>query len=97
MAMKTLRAPVSIADARNHLTRLVRDVERSGPVPLSRRGKPVAVLISLDAYRELSGERTSFWSALTRFRRGADVAAARIEPDNLRHLRDRAPGRSPAW
>jgi antitoxin Phd len=97
MAMKTLREPVSVADARNHLTRLVRDVERGGPVPLSRRGKPVAVLISLEAYRELAGERTSFWAALSRFRRETDVAAARIGPDDLLRLRDRTPGRRSAW
>ncbi len=41
---------VSIADARNHLTVLVRDVERGKKVELTRRGKRVAVLMSCDEY-----------------------------------------------
>jgi prevent-host-death family protein len=39
----------SIAEARNHLPAIVHDAERGKPIHLTRRGKPVAVLLSIDA------------------------------------------------
>lgn len=37
---------VSIADAKNHLPRLILQVESGAPVRITRRGKSVAVLMS---------------------------------------------------
>jgi antitoxin Phd len=37
----------SIAKARNHFTSLVRAVERESATELTRRGKPVAVMLSI--------------------------------------------------
>ncbi len=36
----------SIPQAKNHLTCLVRQAEQGEPVRITRRGKPVAVLVS---------------------------------------------------
>ena len=43
-------AVVSIAEAKNHLPRLVQQVEAGEPVRITRRGLPVAVLISEAEY-----------------------------------------------
>ena len=45
----------SIAEARNQLSRVVHEAESTGEVQLTRRGKPVAVVLSMDEYRRLNG------------------------------------------
>ncbi len=54
----------SIADAKNKLSGLVHEAEQGHPVRLTRRGKPVAVLISTEQYERLSRPRKKVeWSA----------------------------------
>ena len=43
----------------DHLTGLVRDVERGQRVDLTRRGKRVVVLLSAEEYERLMGKRAS--------------------------------------
>ena len=45
--------PVSIADAKNNLPRLIHEAEEGGAIELTRRGKPVAVIVSMAQYRKL--------------------------------------------
>lgn len=54
----------SIAEAKNNLSGLVHEAEQGHPVRLTRRGKPVAVLISTEQYERLSkpGKKME-WSA----------------------------------
>lgn len=49
MAMKS----VSIADAKNRLTELLYQAEEGQPVQVTRRGQPVAVLLSETEYERL--------------------------------------------
>ena len=58
----------SIAEARNHFTALVRAVERESAVELTRRGKPVAVVLSIQEYERLLTRQTRFWEAYSAFR-----------------------------
>jgi len=44
---------VSVAEARNHLTELLRDAENGWPVTIERRGEAVAVLLSAADYEQL--------------------------------------------
>ena len=44
---------VSIADAKNQLTSLLYEAEEGRPVQLTRRGQPVAVLLSEHEYEQL--------------------------------------------
>jgi prevent-host-death family protein len=44
----------SVAEARERLARVVQEVEQGTTVELTRRGKPVAVVLSLDTYERLS-------------------------------------------
>ena len=83
----------SVAEARNHLPALIRDAE-DHPVEISRRGKPVAVLLSRAEYDRLRGKRPSFWAALQEFRRKYDLESLDIDVDEIfRDVRDRSPGR----
>ncbi len=44
---------LSMAQARRRLADLLRQVESGASVTISRRGKPVAVLVSVEIYRRL--------------------------------------------
>ena len=59
---------VSIADARDHLTALVRSAEEGHPVELTRRGKLVAVLVSSQEYEKLTSGRPDLWAGIQKFR-----------------------------
>ncbi|MEW6280102.1 MAG: type II toxin-antitoxin system Phd/YefM family antitoxin [Candidatus Eremiobacterota bacterium] len=53
------RRRYTIAEARDQLARIVHAVESEGPVEFTRRGKPVAVLVSLSDYGRSS--ELTFW------------------------------------
>jgi antitoxin Phd len=59
---------VSIAEARNHLPRLVQQAEAGETVQITRRGRLVAVLLSQEEYGRLRGERTGFMEFLSQWR-----------------------------
>ena len=55
----------SIAAAKNNLSSLVHQAEQGRPVRLTRRGKPVAVLISTEQYERISKPRKKIkWGAV---------------------------------
>ena len=84
---------LSIADARNRLARVVHDVETGPPVELTRRGRPVAVIVSVREFETLAGARGSFASALRRFRKANDLKSGGIDRSFFGMLRDKSPGR----
>ena len=69
----------SIAAAKNNLSGLVHEAEQGRAVRLTRRGKPVAVLISTEQYERLSKPRIK-----------TDWSAAVIDTRNFRFDRDEA-------
>jgi len=87
----------SIAKARDHFTSLVRTVERESAVELTRRGKPVAVMLSIQEYKRLSTRQAGFWEAYSAFRERVNLQELGIEPDTFAGLRDRSPGREVRW
>ncbi len=82
----------SIAEARNRLPALVHAVEEGPAVRLTRRGKPVAVLISLEEYERLRPRRPDLWRAIETFRRDTDLNDLDVE-EIFRDVRDPSPGR----
>ena len=90
---------VSIAEARNTLTRLIRKAEDGGPVHITRHGKPVAVLVSRDEYERLSsGEpKKDFWQAVEDWRAQAGFDWPELTPDEVDGWRDRRPPREFSW
>ena len=90
---------VSIAEARNKLTRLIHEAEDGETVRITRRGKPVAVLVSRDAYERLeSGEpRRDFWQAIEEWRAQAGFDWPELTPDEVDGWRDRRPPRKYSW
>ncbi len=85
----------SVAEARNRFAEIIHELERVPRVEVTRRGRPVAVLISIEEYERLAGGGVTFWDAYTAFRDLFSLAEQGIEPELFEGLRDRSPGREP--
>jgi prevent-host-death family protein len=83
----------SVADARVHLPNILDEVEAGKEVQLTRRGRPVAVVLSPERLDALRRERTSFGEAYRAFGERHSPGDIALEPDFFDSLRDRAPGR----
>jgi prevent-host-death family protein len=82
----------SVAEARQRFTELVRTVETGRPLEITRRGRPVAVLVAAAEYARLAGSEASFGAALHAFRESTDPKLLRGR-DPFARARDRSPGR----
>ena len=58
----------SIAEAKNRLPSIIHSVEKGPFVKLTRRGTPVAVLLSIKEYERLNQKTIGLWDALSKFR-----------------------------
>jgi prevent-host-death family protein len=83
----------AIAEARANLPTLIDEVEAGAAVELTRRGKVVAVMISVAEYQRLHSQRVSFQEAYQQFLKKYSLAEVGLEPGFARKLRDRSPGR----
>ena len=75
------------------LPTIIHYVEKVPYVELTRRGKPVAVLLSIQEYERLSRKYTGFWNALSEFRRKVENEGIEISDSDFKGLRDVSAGR----
>lgn len=87
-----MESQYTISQAKNSLPAIVHSVEKGPSVKLTRRGRPVAVLLSIKEYEKLSAKRESFWDALTALRKQA--GNFEISDEDFEDLRDRSLGRA---
>lgn len=83
----------SIADARHNLAGIVHDLDRDSLVELTRRGQPVAVLLSLQEFERLKSKTRGYWDSFNAFRTEVDLESLKIEPDIWSQVRDQSSGR----
>lgn len=83
----------SIAEAKNRLPSIIHYIEKGPYVELTRRGKPVAVLLSIQEYERLSHKYTGFWNALSVFRQNIHDEGIEISNKDFEDLRDPFTGR----
>ncbi len=83
----------SIAEARHDLAALVRKLEENRKIQITRRGKPVAMLLSIREYQRLTAERKVFWNAYMEYRRAVDLAALQIDVEIFNNARSHETGR----
>ncbi len=84
----------SIAEARNSLPSLVREVESGRSVELTRRGEPVAVLLGRRQYVRLTSRHRRFSEAYLDFTRDINLEELAIDPDDVfAGVRDETRGR----
>lgn len=86
---------VSIAQARDQLPRLVHQAEAGTPVEITRRGRPVAVLLSRAAYERLASRPASLWQGIRELRSVYGVELS-VDGDPFEGVRDPSPGRDVA-
>ncbi len=83
----------SVAEARQQLPRLIRAAERGRAVEITRRGRPVAVLLSASEYLSLKGERPSFADSIANVRKRHAVEQLAIGDEDFDGLREKSSGR----
>ena len=83
----------SLAEARNQLAKIIDHAEDGVPVELTRRGKPVAVLLTVEDYQRLARAPRPFWDVCQEFREEMSIDQLDIQPDLLIDVRDPSPGR----
>lgn len=87
----------SIAEARHDLAAVVHQLEHQPRIQLTRRGKPVAVLLSLREYERLTADTRDFWSTYAAFTANVDLPELAIDPQLFTEGRDRSSGRTLNW
>jgi prevent-host-death family protein len=83
----------SVADARAHLPDILDDVEAGKEVQLTRRGRPVALVLSPQRYEMLRSGHTTFADAYRAFLTRHAPAEIGLEPSFFGSLRAQDPGR----
>jgi len=83
----------SIAEARSRLPSLVDEAESGIEVELTRRGQPVAVLVSRREFERLRGKRPHFSDAFRKFVERYSLEEIGVEDDFAVSKRDRTIGR----
>jgi prevent-host-death family protein len=83
----------SIAEARRNLPALVDEAQAGREVELTRRGRPVAVVVSVDQYARLTRGGEGFADAYSKFRESFPEGRGGVPRRFLRSLRDRGAGR----
>jgi len=91
--VRGVKRQFSIAEAKNKLPSIIHQVEKGSSVKLTRRGEPVAVLLSVREYELMDQKSRGFWNALKTFRQVTQDGAVEITDSDFEGLRDSAGGR----
>jgi prevent-host-death family protein len=83
----------SIAEAKNKLPSIIHQVEKGPSVTLTRRGEPVAVLLSVREYERTGQKSRGFWNAVMAFRQVVRDEAVEITDSDFVGLRNSVVGR----
>jgi len=83
----------SVAEAKNQLPALIHKAEKSGPVRLTRRGKPVAVLLSQREYSQLTDPPGAWFDRIMALRESGQLCFEDVDGGEFEGLRDRSPDR----
>ena len=76
----------SIAEARNQFAALIRNAEENHqPVQVTRRGQPVAVILSAKEYARLLANQLerNFWTAYQDWRQKWNISDLDIDPEEI--------------
>jgi prevent-host-death family protein len=83
----------SVAEARQNFARLLQTAERGRVVEITRRGEPVAVVLSAAQYLALMGGGPSFKAAIDEIRARLGVDRLGIDDEDFAGLREESAGR----
>jgi prevent-host-death family protein len=83
----------SLAQARSQLPTLIDAAEAGHTIELTRRGRPVAVIVSQREFERMRGSRPLFRDLYRRFIRRHSLKEVGVDEPFAASLRDRATGR----
>jgi prevent-host-death family protein len=83
----------SVAEARAHLAAILARAGAGEAVELTRRGRPVAVVLSCEVFERLRSARPRFATTYRAFLERIPLEAVGLERDFAASVRDRLPGR----
>lgn len=86
----------TIAEAKNHLSKLIHQLESDGAIHLTRHGKPVAVMLSEANYQKLTQKNKGLFQAIQQWRSQLDEDSALTEAE-LEQLRTSGQERKFSW
>lgn len=89
MYIDGMSSKYSVAEARANLPKILDEVEQGHEVEVTRRGKAIAVVMSVREYERLSGSPRDFGAALDAHRE----AYGGVPRSTFEGLRDKSPGR----
>ena len=75
-----------IAEAKNKLPAIIHYVEEGPSVELTRRGKSVAVLMSIQEYKRLAATQKGFWKAVSTLRQKINREGIEISDKDFKGL-----------
>jgi prevent-host-death family protein len=90
----TMSKSYSMAQARANLPDLVDEVATGVDVALTRRGKPIAVVLSVEQYEMLQGKHLGFGPAYRNFLKKHPVKEVGTDGGFWKGVRDRTTGRA---
>jgi len=93
MYIRDMAQRYSIAEARSRLPRIVDQAESGVEIELTRRGQPVAVLVSHREFERLRGKRLHFADAYRKFLKSHSLQEIGVDKDFAGSVRDRTTGR----
>jgi len=83
----------SIAHTKNHLPVMVHSLESISSIPITRRGKIVAYLVSTKEYDALKGKRGKFTDSWKSIRASEDFKKISFSTKEVSNWRDTSTGR----
>lgn len=83
----------SVAEARSSLPAIIDQAESGLDVGLTRRGKPVAVVISVREFERLRGDRPRFGASYRHFLETHSLKEVGVDADHFASGRERGSGR----
>ena len=93
MYIRVMSQRYSVAKARSHLPTLIDQAEAGLEIELTRRGKPVAVVVSCRDFERLRGNRPRFGDAYKGFLKKYSLEEIGLEGGFAAAGRDRSLGR----
>jgi prevent-host-death family protein len=92
----------SVAQARDRFAEIVHSLESQPRLEVTRRGRTVAVIISVEVYEQMQAAAAAaaapdFWDNYQAFRVAHDLDGLNIGPATFEGVRDRSSGREAAW
>lgn len=85
----------TIAQANNQLSTIVHESEHGTTVRLTRRGKPMVIMLNIDEYTKLCATSNNWWENYLKWHKAADFS--NVTNDDMdavfANVRDRSPGR----